>query len=183
MNKLLLKKLKQTFEDMPMAVTHDTVDNIYIVEPKSGKCELKKLESLHRYKGIVLDEHGKLKFTFIAGSDWNGADDLYYADFNQENKYPDTEDKNDSSYLIKDYKLKKIIARLIEILKFYHAIPVKAQRGSLELNHLYWMLNEIYTQKKSLQKRQNWLGFVQAGMVSKNILDIQHERDIMHEIL
>ncbi len=171
--------------------TYSKDDQYTIIEPSIDPC-IHFTDFLFYATGvkraIVLDEHGKLVMTMIVKRyslyDENHEEvrKIVYNDLANKTKTLECNGAFTPEYLVEDYKLKKIIARLIQILGDYGAKPIKEHRGSLHINHLLWMLNEIYSTKKPMGKRHNWLGFVQAALVSKNIIDIQHERDIMYHI-
>lgn len=165
-------------------------DCMYTIEPSVDKnCELFEnfISSDSALRAVVLDEHGKLKFTYVqekTSSEFFSTvyDYKIYDQLASKTKMLECSDRSTPFYLIEDYKLKKLIDRLISTLEFYGAKSVKYERGSLHNDHLMWMLKEIYTQRKPITKRYNWLGFVQCALVSKNIIDIKHERDIMNQI-
>lgn len=166
-------------------VTYIGVDDMYIIEPHyeySDTIEIFKTDK--NFRGMLLDEHGKLILSFIY-THFNTT--FKYRKFQTEKekkaKFFESNSKYDTGYIIEDYKLKKLISRMIHIIEAYNVKPKKHERGSTELEHLLWMLHAIYSQDKFLTKRYNWLGFIQGVLVCKNIIDINHERDIMREIL
>lgn len=188
----MFELLEQVLPDFAnFRATYIKDDDQYIIEPtedESNDTFKRILDTDSGFRAIVLDEHGKLKLTYVqtydSGSEFfpTTYEFAIYDKLANKTKMLECSQKDNPYYAIEDYKLKKIIDRLISTLKMYGAEPVKEERGSLNNNHLLWMLEEIYTQRKPLTKRYNWLGFVQCALVSKNIIDIKHERDIMYEI-
>lgn len=158
-------------------------DDMYVIEPYyDGNDTLEVFNEDVNFRGMILDEHGKLIISFSYQKDKNDFTYCIYELEKSKTKIFETQDKYDIRYIIEDYKLKKLVSRLISTVEAYGIKPKKHDRGSTELEHVLWMLYEIYTQKKPLSKRYNWLGFIQGVLVLKNIIDIKHERDIMSQI-
>lgn len=185
----VLNKYMPEFKSFRATYSED--DSMHIVEPTAdGEGNNSVFDYIinnidKNYRIIILDEHGKLKISYTqepSGDFFSVYDYKVYDHIADKTKMLECGSKDEPFYLIEDYKLKKLIDRLTATLRMYGAVPIKEERGSLHNNHLLWMLEEIYSQRKPLTKRYNWLGFVQCALVSKNIIDIKHERDIMHEI-
>lgn len=163
-------------------------EDIYIIEP-SSQFENNDSFFLHddRKNVTILDEHGKLVSVAHVHNTIDGhqAEILEFDKSIHSKLFDHDYTRNDLEYLIEDYKLKKLISRMINIVtnQEKNVVPKKHQRGSTELEHLLWMLLEINTNYKSLSKRANWIGTIQGILAAKNIIDIKHEHDIMKHIL
>lgn len=153
-------------------------DNAYIVSPSYEDNICNQLDDTFK-RILILDEHGKLAAAVV--DDGIKSTEVKF-DVNQKN---DIERfiYNTPQYLVEDHKLKKAIDRYIHIIEHYGATPVKNKHGSTNLNHLLWMLYEIRSQKRPLLIRRDWLGYIQSALVTKNIIVIDHEQDVLKNIL
>lgn len=138
--------------------------------------------------GNIYDEHGKLVAAFklnVITGEWRYDYKFEYEVLNEKNSEFFNEVESSVKSNIKDYKLKRLILRYISIIECYGVTEAKKNEyGSTELAHLLWMLKEIYPKaKRTLLERYMFLGYIQGVLRAKNIIDVRHERDIMHELV
>lgn len=60
--------------------------------------------------------------------------------------------------------------------------PVQVPTDPLQLDHLYWMLEELGHDDMSETKKHRWLGYVQGVMTVFGMIDVQEERNYTREI-
>lgn len=169
---------------------YNSFDGIFELRPHYEFSDYSQVVEMikHGSTGNVYDEHGKL----IAAFQLEVHDREYHTEytFNYEKLDIKTSElfsgpENSMGANIKDYKLKRLISRYISIIENEGVtVAKKHEYGSSELEHLLWMLHNIYTKKsRSMLERYMFLGYIQGVLRSKNKIDVRHERDIMHELV
>lgn len=180
----LRNEMETNFIKVTMAEKHDKY-NTFVIEPAVDQnIGIELLKTSDTKYATVLDEHGKLLYvaSFSKGIFNTKVDYMPYKS-SQTKMLQNDLNHTQLEYHIEDYKLKKIIARLENIIVNEHDVtPQKVERGSTDPAHLLWMLQQIKSQHKTIAKRANWLGLIQGVLASKNLIDMKHERDIMNAI-
>lgn len=137
----------------------------------------------------VYDEHGKLIAVMqliIKDGEWREEIKIEYTEYDRKSEnilaLPNLNARDEN---IKDYILKRLILRYIAIIENEGVIkPVKNQYGSDKLEHLLWMLKDIYKkQPRNLLERYIFLGYIQGVLRCKNLIDVRHERDTMSQLV
>lgn len=169
-------------KDDHFLVSYNDKDKIYEVHPHYEHNDYSEvIKGMgNGSTGNVYDEHGKLISAFKVNND-----KIDYEIINTKNSDIFTQIEHSISSNIKDYKLKRLISRYISIIEC-HGVTVakKNEYGSTELEHLLWMLKDIYNKgKRTLLERYMFLGYIQGVLHCKNLIDVRHERDIMHELV
>lgn len=143
----------------------------------------------HNDYGKIFDEHGKLICSFRYEQNeeefhTNHIFDHRLFDRNADNSLFVKRNLN-LGKVIEDYKLKQLISRYQSIIKAHrpNIEAVKHPYGSSDLSHLLWMLEDIYTMRRSISERYMFLGYIQGMLYNLNYIDIKHERDVMNDLL
>lgn len=87
---------------------------------------------------------------------------------------------------VRNKDITTLIERYIQLINITKplAYPIKDPQGSLELDHLLWMLVKMLSPTfVPLTTYSAWITWVQAGLYQARLINIKHEIDITREIL
>lgn len=78
-----------------------------------------------------------------------------------------------------------LVKRYIQLIKT--SCPgieaMKDTEGSLHLTHALWMLEKMdKPDYVPLTSREHWLGWIQAALFLRNLINVQHEKDITRDV-
>lgn len=187
---VIYQPVQKLDKDDFFTVFYNVEDDLFEVRPHYEFQDYSQVVELMKHKstGNIYDEHGKLLASFqlhIKNNEWNDEFNFEYERLNNKSSELFSGPESSISSNIKDYKLKRLISRYISIIENEGVTkPKKHEYGSSELEHLLWMLHNIYPKKsRSMLERYMFLGYIQGVLRSKNKIDVRHERDIMHELV
>ncbi len=180
-------------DDFKFDIDFNTCDMLYEIHPHFELNTDKLFASIehinHGDYGKVFDEHGKLICSFRYAQNeeefhTNHIFDHRLFDRNADNSLFVKRNLN-LGKIIEDYKLKQLISRYQSIIKAHrpNIEAFKHPYGSSDLSHLLWMLEDIYTMRRSISERYMFLGYIQGMLYNLNYIDIKHERDVMNDLL
>lgn len=179
--------------DFKINIEFNTCDMLFEIHPhfEMNIYDLyERIEHInHNDYGKVFDEHGKLICSFR----YEQNEEEFHTNHIFDHRLFDR--KADNSLFVKrnlnlgkvieDYKLKQLISRYQSIIKAHrpNIEAFKHPYGSSDLSHLLWMLEDIYTMRRSISERYMFLGYIQGMLYNLNYIDIKHERDVMNDLL